>query len=366
MSHYLDHNATTAVRPEARAAIEDVLSMTGNGSSVHGPGRKARALIERSREMVAALVNADPDNVTFTSGGTEANNQAMLGADAQRVLVSAIEHPAVLSVCESAEIIPVTQDGVVDLAQLKSMLGEDASDTLVCVMFANNETGVIQPIVEVAEIVHAAGARLHCDAVQAPGKVAIDVRTLGVDSLALSGHKMGAPAGIGALITGRCGKAPASLMSGGGQEYFRRAGTENLMGIAAMGAAAAAIVEHGAAEAAAMAVLKDVLEENLPDGSLIAGQPVARLPNTTNIIRVGLEAETQVMSLDLRGVAVSAGAACSSGKVKKSAVLSAMGYGDSEAGSAIRVSLGWNSTQEDVDAFIGAYTKLVGQQSAAA
>lgn len=366
MSHYLDHNATTPVRPEARDAIADVLALTGNGSSVHGPGRKARAMIERAREQVATLVNAQPDNVTFTSGGTEANNQAIQGSDYSRMLVSAIEHPAVSVAIDGADLIPVTADGVVDLAALSTMLRDADSSTLVCVMLANNETGVIQPIAEIAALVHEAGGQLHCDAVQAPGKIAIDVPALGADTIALSGHKLGAPAGVGALITGRCAKAPDSLLKGGGQEYFRRAGTENLLGIAAMGAAAAAITKHGDEEATRIAALHEHLEAALPTGSEVAGQAAARLPNTSSIIRRNVDAETQVMSLDLKGVAVSAGAACSSGKVKKSAVLSAMGYDDTAAGSAIRVSLGWNSTQADVDAFIGAYTKLAQQQDAAA
>lgn len=366
MAHYLDHNSTTTVRPEARAAIEDVLAMTGNGSSVHGPGRKARALIETSRDQVAAMVGVAADNVTFTSGGTEANNQAMIGANAHRVLISAIEHPAVSMVFPNAEIIPVDQNGIVELDALREMLSRDVEGALVCMMLANNETGVVQPIPEVSRIAHEHGARVHCDAVQAPGKVRINLDVLGADTIALSGHKLGAPAGVGALISAPGVKAPDSLLNGGGQEYFRRAGTENLLGIAAMGAAAAAINDHGPQEAASVGALREDLERNLPEGCIVAGQAVERLANTTNIIRPGLSAETQVMSLDLRGIAVSAGAACSSGKVKKSAVLAAMGYDDEEAGSAIRVSLGWDSTQEDVDAFVGAYTKIIGQQSAAA
>lgn len=366
MPHYLDHNATTALRPEAEAAIAESMSLIGNGSSVHGPGRKVRAAIEDARDAVAALVMADRDSVVFTSGGTEANNQAIRGSGAARVLVSAVEHPAVMKARDDAEIIPVDRNGVIDLGALEDMLATIGEDALVCVMYANNETGVIQPVTEAAEIAHLAGARLHCDAVQAPGKTDIDIGALGADTLALSGHKLGAPAGVGALVVAVAAETPTPLLAGGGHEGYRRPGTENLLGIAAMGAAARAIVAHGAEQAAAMAALRDDLETRLGERAEIAGRAVARLPNTSNIILKGVDSETQVMALDLAGVAISAGAACSSGKVRKSAVLDAMGYGDDEAGSAIRVSVGWNTTTDDVDAFVAAWARIAADRSVAA
>ncbi|MEQ8665942.1 MAG: cysteine desulfurase family protein [Rhodospirillales bacterium] len=363
---YLDHNATTCLRPEAAAAIADAVKMIGNGSSVHAYGRKVRSAIEEARDGIAALTNADRDSVVFTSGGTEANNQAILGSGARRVLVSAIEHPAIMNVRDDAEVVPVDENGRVDLAALRELLGENAEGALVCIMLANNETGVIQPVREASEIVHGAGARLHCDAVQAPGKIKIDISALGADSLALSAHKIGGAAGAGALISADGTPASSPIMKGGGQEGYRRPGTENLLGIMAFGAAARAVVEAGADEASALMALRDDLESRLPNDVRIAGCNAERLPNTSNIVLPGIDSETQVMALDLAGIAVSAGAACSSGKVRRSAVLAAMGYDDTEASSAIRISFGWNSTSDDVDAFLAAWSKVAERRPAAA
>ena len=363
---YLDHNATTSLRPEAAAAIADALTMTGNGSSVHADGRKVRAAVEDARDAVASLVGIDRDGVVFTSGGTEANNQAILGSGAARVLVSAVEHPAVMKVREDAEIIPVGKDGRVDLGALEDMLGADATGTLVCIMAANNETGAVQPVREAADIAHAAGARLHCDAVQVAGKVDFDVSAMGADTYALSAHKIGAAAGSGALLIPDAAVTPRALMLGGGQEGFNRPGTENLIGIMSFGAAARAVAANWVDEARVMAALRDNLEARLPRGVEISAGSTERLPNTSNIILPGVDSETQVMALDLAGISVSAGAACSSGKVKRSAVLDAMGYSETEAASAIRVSFGWDSTQNDVDAFIAAWTRIAAQRPAAA
>lgn len=363
---YLDHNATTRLRSEAAAAIADALALTGNGSSVHDNGRKARAAIEAARDGVAELANVDRDGVVFTSGGTEANNQAIKGSGATRVLVSAIEHPAVMKARDDAEIVPVDEDGRINLEALKKTLTSDGRDTLVCVMLANNETGVVQPIREAAKISHAAGARLHCDAVQAPGKMSIDAASLGADTFALSAHKLGGAAGVGALLIADPKATPSSLLDGGGQESYRRAGSENLIGIVAFGAAARAVNDKGEHEAAAMKDLRDHLESRLGADAEIAGRRVERLPNTSNIILPGVDSETQVMTLDLAGISVSAGAACSSGKVRRSAVLQAMGYDDRAAASAIRVSFGWDSTRDDVDSFLAAWTKLAARRPAAA
>jgi len=365
-AHYLDHNASTVLRPVARDAMERALPLAGNGSSVHGHGRKVRAQIEDARDSVARLCCTDRENVVFTSGGTEANNMAIAGRRARRVLMSAIEHPSVAAVASESEIVPVSRDGVVDLAALEEMINGKGQGVLVCIMAANNETGVIQPIAEAAEIVRRHGGWLHCDAVQAPGKMAFDVAALGAHTYAVSGHKTGAPAGVGALVIAEPETRFEALIKGGGQERYRRSGTENLIGIAGFGAAAAEVAAKGAAEAEAMSRLRDDLERRLPAGTVIAGNGAGRLPNTSNIILKGVDSETQVMALDLAGVSVSAGAACSSGKVRRSAVLDAMGYAANEAGCAIRVSLGWTSTERDIEAFVTAWSKLSERRSAAA
>jgi cysteine desulfurase len=369
---YLDYNATAPVRPAAAAAVAAALEAAGNASSVHAPGRAARRRIEDARERVAALVGAAPANVVFTSGGTEANALALTGSDATRLLVSAVEHDSVLRNAPGATPIPVDRNGVVDLAALDRLLAEPRGETcLVSLMLANNETGVIQPVAEAAAIARAHGARMHCDAVQAAGKIAVDIAVLGVDMLTLSAHKIGGPQGVGALVL-RDGMTLAPLLKGGGQERGRRAGTENLPGIAGFGAAAAAALADLAAGAPArIAALRDGLEAALAapaaiQGAVIHGAGAARLPNTSCIGLPGRSAETQVMALDLAGVAVSSGAACSSGKVRASHVLGAMGLSAADAGCAIRVSLGWASTQDDVDRFVAAWGALAARGVAAA
>jgi cysteine desulfurase len=355
-SVYLDHNATTPVRPEAAAAVAEALGVGGNASSVHRAGRAARLLVERAREQVAALVGAGPADLVFTSGGSEANHLALLGSGRARVLVSAVEHDSVLRAAAAAELLPVDGDGVIDLAALDRAVAGDARPAIVSLMLANNETGTLQPVAEAAEIAHRHGALLHCDAVQAAGKIAVDMRRLGADYLTLSGHKLGAPQGIGALVV-RAEAPLAAIQRGGGQEGGRRAGTENLPGIAGFGAAA----ERAAAELsriAGLAAWRDRAERELlaaaPE-AVVFGANVARLPNTSCIALPGIPAETQVMALDLAGIMVSAGSACSSGKVRPSHVLRAMGTGEALAASAIRVSLGWNTAESDVDALLAAW-----------
>jgi len=355
---YMDYNASSPIRAQAAAAAGAALQLGGNPSSVHGAGRAARRMMEDAREQVAASIGAAAREIVFTSGATEANNLALGGTGRQRRLVSAIEHDS-LRGASGLELIPVTAAGVVDLAALEGLLAADGAPALVSLMLANNETGVIQPVAEAARLAHRHGALIHCDAVQALGRLPLDVGALGIDLLSLSGHKIGGPAGVGALyIRGGLDLAPALL--GGGQERGRRAGTENLAGIAGFGAAAAIAAEE-LADFGRIAGLRDRLEARIhaarPE-AVIFGRDAARLANTTCVALAGVPAETQVMVLDLAGVAVSAGAACSSGKLKPSTVLRAMGVPPALAGSAIRVSLGWRSEAGDIDRFIETWSGI--------
>lgn len=367
---YLDYNATAPVRPEAAAAISESLTLPGNPSSVHRFGRLARKRVEDAREQVAALVGAAAADIVFTGSGTEANALALAGAGRKRLLVSAIEHDSVLANAAArdpdTERIPVTRDGVVDLEALERLLAGNGRETLVSIMLANNETGIIQPVAEAARRAHAAGALIHCDAIQAAGKIAIDIGELGVDLLSLSAHKLGGPEGVGALyVSERLALKAQSL--GGGQERGRRAGTENVPGIAGFGAAAAA-ARRDLAKYAQLVELRDRLEAAVLarlNRARIAGSATPRLPNTSCIVLPGLPSETQVMALDLAGVAVSAGSACSSGKVRPSHVLAAMGASAEDASSAIRVSLGWASEPGDVERFVEAWSALTARRAAA-
>jgi cysteine desulfurase len=355
---YLDYNATAPVRPAAAEAVVRALGVCGNASSVHAPGRLARRLIEDARDAVAALAGAAPSAVIFTSGGTEANATALGAFGTRRVLASAVEHVSVLKGA-TGRTIPVDDRGIVDLGALESLLAADDRPALVAVMLANNETGVIQPVAEVASVAKAYGAIVHCDAVQAAGKMALDVAALGVDSLALSAHKLGGPQGVGALVLGDPDADLVPLLGGGGQERNRRAGTENLPGCAGFGAAAAA-ARGDVADCRRLADLRDRLEEQavriMPD-LVVVGAGAPRLPNTSCLAVPGLSAQTMLMALDLAGVAVSSGAACSSGKVAASHVLDAMGARHLAA-SAIRVSLGWASVETDVERFIEAFSRM--------
>ncbi len=362
---YLDWNATAPLRPEARAATVAALDLLGNPSSVHGEGRAARHLVEQARRQVAALVGAEPENVVFTSGGTEANVLALTPlAVGGALLVSDIEHPSVLAGgrFDPAKVrrLAVTADGQLDLAALAEALRAAGAPVLVSVMVANNETGVLQPISEAAALVHAAGGILHADAVQAAGRIPLDINAIGADLVTISSHKLGGPKGAGALI--RTSHAPSDpLIRGGGQERGARAGTENVAGIAGFGAAAAAAMDALATEAARMVTLRDRLEQGLraiSPGVIIFGQQAARLPNTTLFAVPEMKAETAVIAFDLEGVAVSSGAACSSGKVSPSHVLAAMGVPPPLARAAVRVSLGPTTTESEVDRFLEAWRKL--------
>jgi cysteine desulfurase len=352
---YLDHNATSPLRPAAFDAMVEALRAAGNPSSVHRSGRTARGIVDAARRQVATLAGALPSEIVFTSGGTEANNMAIGGSGRGRVLVSAVEHDSVLRAAPDAKLIPVDAEGVVDLGALERLLAASDEPALVSVMFANNETGVLQPIADVVRLARKAGALVHCDAVQGAGKAPVDLHGLGVDYLSLSAHKFGGPTGVGALVV-RDGAPFASDRRGGGQESNRRAGTENVAGIAGFGAAAAAARDGLAVEG-----LRDRLEASLlaiAPGARVFGAGARRLGNTTCISMPGVKAETQVMALDLAGVCVSAGAACSSGKVQRSAVLRAMNVQDSEAATAIRISCGWNTESDDIERLIAAWRDL--------
>jgi cysteine desulfurase len=358
---YLDWNATAKLRPEARAAVTAALDVTGNPSSVHAAGRAARHLVEAAREQVAALVGVLPREVVFTSGGTEANALALSPALGDTLLVSAIEHPSVKCGGRFAAVeeIPVTAQGVVDLAALQRMLAGH-SRPLVSLMLANNETGAVQPVAAAAALVHGAGGLLHVDAVQGPGRVECDFGGIGADLMTLSSHKIGGPLGVGALIRREELKVEP-LIKGGGQERSARAGTENVPGIAGFGAAAAAVRAGWREEAVRVKSLRDRFESEIKSISpnlAIFSEAVERLPNTTLVAVAGMKAETAVIALDLESVAVSSGAACSSGKVTPSHVLAAMGIAPELARGAIRVSLGYATTDGDVGTILKAWGKL--------
>ncbi|MDE2229053.1 MAG: cysteine desulfurase [Alphaproteobacteria bacterium] len=364
---YLDWNATAPVRPEAAAAVARALTLGGNPSSVHRAGRAARRLVEAARAEVAALVGAQAEDVVFTSGGTEANTLALQAFPDRRLLISAIEHDSVMANAPQAVRIPATRDGRADLAALERLLVADRRPALVSLMFANNETGAVQPVADGARLAHAHGALFHCDAIQGAGRQPIDIRRLGCDLLTLSAHKLGGPMGVGALIVAS-GLDIVPLIHGGGQERGRRAGTENLPGIAGFGAAALAAVA-GLAAWPNVAALREQAESRLlaitPD-AVIHAAAATRLPNTICISMPGVPAATQVMALDLAGVMVSAGAACSSGKVRRSHVLDAMGVREREAECAIRVSLGWNTTATEIDHLVEAWGALYARTRASA
>jgi cysteine desulfurase len=361
---YLDYNATAPVRPEARDAMVHALEVGGNPSSIHAAGRAARALVEQAREQVAALISAPASTVIFTSGGTEANALAIesaVAAGPRRLIVSAIEHDSVQETSRvlgvAVEVLPVTAHGLADLGWLERRLTAwDPADgkPFLALMLANNETGVIQPVAQVAALVRAADGWLHVDAIQAAGKIPVDSRALGADTLSVSAHKLGGPQGTGALTFG-----PRATLSrrqhGGGQERGRRGGTENVPGISAFGAAASA-ASRDLDEFGRRASWRDAAAERLKAvGAVVMGEAAPRLANTLCIATPGFTSDLQVMGLDLAQVMVSAGSACSSGKVKASPVLAAMAQGDL-ASCAIRVSGGWNTTEADWDRFVEAWS----------
>lgn len=373
---YLDHNATTPVRPEAADAVRAALETPGNPSSIHEEGRAARKMVEAARLAVAALVGADPRCVIFTSGGTEALNLALspdieISGDKRRfdrLLICAVEHPAVLaghrSAPETVTIVPVDRDGQLDLSALAAELAArpDARPML-ALQAVNNETGTIQPVAEAATLVHASGGAMVVDAVQAAGRVPVSMAAMGADLLALSGHKFGAPKGVGALV--RAGERihiPTRLVRGGAQESGYRGGTENVPGIAGLGAAAT-VARRDLPRFAALATLRDRLEAGLRGmraDTVVFGTGAERVPNTTLFTVPGVPAELALIALDLAGIAVSAGSACSSGRMKRSQVLDAMGVPADLTSGALRVSLGWTTEAAAIDRFLGAWADFLG------
>jgi cysteine desulfurase len=367
---YLDWNATTPLRPEAKQAMAAAWEMAGNPSSVHAEGRQARRLVEDARAAVAAAVGARPQDVVFTSGGTEANTLALTpglrrgaGEPARRLLISAIEHTSVLSggrfSPEAIGTIQVTGSGLIDVDHLRRLLAGGPA-ALVSVMLANNETGALQPVGEVADVVHEAGGLLHVDAIQALGKIPFDFKSMKADLITLSAHKIGGPKGVGALVLAEEMQGLEPLLRGGGQELGRRAGTENVAGIAAFGAAVRAATAAPEGDATRLLGLRNRLEKGLRQtpGMIVFSEDIARLPNTTLFTVPGLKAETAVIGFDLGGIAVSSGSACSSGKVQPSHVLAAMGFDRDLAQGAVRLSLGWSTSKEDIDLALEAWRKL--------
>lgn len=345
MSIYLDHNATSPARPAVIAAVGGAMQMHGNASSVHASGRSARALVEDARNAVAALFGVQSKQVIFTSGATEANN-TVLKSFTGRILTSGIEHPSVMESVK-ADRIPVLSSGIIDINALETMI---AGAALVSVMWVNNETGVIQPVDKIAALCKQHNVKFHCDAVQAAGRIPV---SLVADYMTVSAHKMAGPMGAGAIIVDT--KAPpVKLIHGGGQERRQRAGTENVAAIAGFGVAAS-LAHTG--EFAKLGALRDRIESEIP-GITVFGKDCPRVANTTCFALPGVLADTQLMALDLAGICVSSGSACSSGSVKPSHVLDAMGIDASLATCALRVSLGWNTTASDVDTFIATYKRL--------
>lgn len=374
MRIYLDHNASAPLVPESLEATTHALAAcAANASSIHLDGQRAKAALDEARTAVARLIGADPHDIVFTSGGTESDNfavrgaaQALATAGRRHLVASAIEHEAVRNTVRAlgrqgwdVSWLPVGPDGVVDPASLATVLRPDTA--LVTVMLANNEVGTLQPVAELAAAAHAAGAWFHTDAVQAVGKVPVDVAALGVDLLALSAHKFGGPKGAGALWVRR-GVKPLPFLTGGRQERSRRAGTENVPALVGLGAAARRAAVHLAADAAHVAALRDRLEQGLLDlvpGTSINGGAAPRVPNTTNVAFEGVEAEALLIGLDLEGIAVSTGAACSSGTLEPSHVLRAMGLTGARAQDAIRFSLGPSNTAAEIDRVLEVVPRIV-------
>ncbi|MDI2091569.1 cysteine desulfurase family protein [Commensalibacter oyaizuii] len=360
---YLDANASEPVRQSVMKAMIQTLQVTGNPSSVHTMGRQCYHLIEDAREILVACFGGDVQNCIFTSGGTEADILAVHGQKQDRPLwVGATEHPAIMQLDIPKTILPVDNQGIIALDFLEDALKQTAKPPLVCIMLANNETGVINPIQQVAELCHQYGALLHVDAVQGAGRFPIRLERLGADSMAVSAHKMGGPKGVGALLLaasgGRGGKRIEPLFIGGGQEQGRRGGTPGLSAIVGMAEAAK---EACAQDRTQILTLRNKLEIEIKKiGAIICGDGAERVDNTSYIAFSGISAQRQLMALDLAGFCVSTGSACSSGKVASSYVLSAMGMKDL-AGNAIRVSLPWNVQEQDINSFIEAYRKHIGK-----
>ncbi len=360
---YLDYNATALMKPAVIEEMTRVMRAGGNPSSVHGVGRGAKAILERSRQTIAQVINCRPQKIIFTGGGTEANNLALKATGMDHIIVAATEHDSITGINENfagtVECLPVDENGRVSFDVLKKALEQTPEKTLVSIMLANNETGVVQDIKTLCEITHGAGALFHTDAIQALGKIPVDFRELGVDMMSLSAHKLSGPQGVGALVALEKINIQ-SIMFGGGQEVGRRSGTENLAGIAGF-AKAVSLVGENLTIMDQLKVYRDHMEQEIQRHApevIFYGASCNRLPNTSTILMPGVSSETQVMAFDLDGICVSSGSACSSGKVKPSHVVSAMGASLERALSTIRVSLGWRTTEQDVDSFLAAWIKL--------
>lgn len=358
---YLDYNATAPIRPEVIALMQEVMCQQGNASAVHSFGRNARSRVEKAREQIAAFCGVTPGQVTFNSGATEANNTVLKAFAGDRVLVSAIEHLSMIEPVASVEKIPVTRDGIIDEAAFEAMLDKGPPPALVSVMMVNNETGAIQPVEKLARLAKKKHPNIffHTDAVQAAAKMKLDMPSLHVDYLSLSSHKIGGPQGMGALILAP-GARPAKLLYGSGQEKRQRAGTENVAGIAGFGLAA----EMAAAEIAEynkLAALRDRMERGMMAAAphlVIYAKNAPRVPNVTAFSLPGVDAQTILMGLDLEGMAISRGTACGSGAVKPSHVIAAMAGPDAPHDGALRISMGWNTTAEDINDFLAAWNKI--------
>ena len=360
MRIYLDYNATTPIRPQVIDAAADAMRHTGNASSVHFNGRGARKYVEDARAHVAALCGVRAAQIIFNAGATEGNNTILHAYTDKPVLVSAVEHPSSLAPVPNAIKIPVRRDGLLDMDAFEAQLKEH-KPALVSVQWVNSETGIIQPIDKIAALAKSYGAWMHCDAVQAAGRVKIDFKAAGLDTMVISAHKFGGPQGVGALIF-REGLTFPKFMQGGGQEKRQRAGTENVAGIAGFGVAAKLALEELDQYCTHCDTLRTLFESGIKqigNDIAIVGEASARTPNTSNVLLAGISAETQLMALDLEGISVSSGSACSSGAFKPSHVMAAMGYSEDDSRSALRFSWGWDSKASDIAAALAAYDKMV-------
>ncbi len=355
---YLDYNATAPLKPEAYKAMMQIMQKPYNASAVHSYGQQARKIVEEAREEIAGLCGSQPSQVIFNSGATEANNTVLQHFYSEKILISAIEHAAVSAVCSHAIKITATKEGIIDLNVLEENLKKE-KPALVSVMAVNNETGVIQPVEKIAALCKKYGALYHCDAVQAPGRIHIDVPASGIDFLTLSAHKIGGPQGVGALILGLCGDTP-TLLHGGGQEKGARAGTYNAAGIAGFGAATKSLL-NDKKHYSQLEIWRDQIEEeilNVAADVIIFGRTVKRVNNTSMFALPGITSDRVMMALDLEGIAISNGSACSSGSIKPSPVLIGMSYDIEIARCALRISMGWNTSQKDVDGFLQTWPKI--------
>ena len=355
---YMDYNATSPVLPQVRERMGELDALPLNASSIHAMGRKAKQVLEDSRTTIANYISAWPDEVIFTANGTEANNLALKGIEGRSLMMAATEHSSIIEIAKAATgtmILPVEENGLLNIGTLEKAL-QGCESALVSVMLVNNETGLIQPIREIAALVHKYGGLMHTDAVQAVGKLTFDFTTLGVDMLTIAAHKVGGPVGVGALIVKNDVKLNSQML-GGGQEKRRRAGTENIAAVAGF----AALIDN-LPDLSNLMPLREKLETEIfaisPTSRLIS-KGAGRVANTISIITPSLSSELQLMHLDLAGICVSAGSACSSGRIEASHVLQAMGYSKEESSSAIRISMGWATTEVELDAFIAAWRKLV-------